>query len=189
MALFIGSVMWQKSFAFRGSLPLVKCVTVWMPMLTHIQASHTDALKTHSPHKLFCYITTILNGPVWICCIGKFSQLTCLLKLFVTGILKDAGVSSKISFIILVPQQIWGDTCYIRRSYYEAFYFTFIMGDFVPDFLFMGSTGFAKEKPSLSASRMTLKAGALGFYGTCRKIPTIWCPGLLHPEKNAFLHG
>ena len=32
-----------EKFAFRGSLPLVKCVTVWMPMLTHIQASHTPA--------------------------------------------------------------------------------------------------------------------------------------------------
>ena len=29
--------------------------------------------------------------------------------------------------------------------------------------LFMGSTGFAKEKPSLSASRMTLKAGDSAF--------------------------
>ena len=29
-------------------LSLVKCVAVWMPMLTHIQTSHTDALKTHS---------------------------------------------------------------------------------------------------------------------------------------------
>ena len=37
-----------EKFAFRGLLPLVKCVAVWMPMLTHIQASHTDALKTHS---------------------------------------------------------------------------------------------------------------------------------------------
>ena len=35
-------------FALRGPLPLVKCVAVWMPMLTHVQASHTDALKTHS---------------------------------------------------------------------------------------------------------------------------------------------
>lgn len=26
---FLASVMWQKKFAFRGSLPLVKCVTVW----------------------------------------------------------------------------------------------------------------------------------------------------------------
>ena len=41
--------MWQKRFAFRGPLPLVKCVAVWMPMLTHTQASHTDALKTHFP--------------------------------------------------------------------------------------------------------------------------------------------
>ena len=35
-------------FTTRGPLPLVKCVAVWMPMLTHVQASHTDALKTHS---------------------------------------------------------------------------------------------------------------------------------------------
>ena len=37
-----------ETFAARGPLSLVKCVTVWMPMLTHIQASHTDALKAHS---------------------------------------------------------------------------------------------------------------------------------------------
>ena len=29
------------------ALSLVKCVAVWVPMLTHIQAPHTDALKTH----------------------------------------------------------------------------------------------------------------------------------------------
>ena len=27
--------------------PLVKCVAVWVLMLKHIQAPHTDALKTH----------------------------------------------------------------------------------------------------------------------------------------------
>ena len=37
-----------ETFAARGPLALVKCVAVWMPMLTHIQASHTDALKAHS---------------------------------------------------------------------------------------------------------------------------------------------
>lgn len=57
--------MWQKGLRLVGlrstsvraeqrfteplaPLPLVKCVAVWMPMLTHVQASHTDALKTHS---------------------------------------------------------------------------------------------------------------------------------------------
>ena len=137
-------------------------------MLTHLQASHTDALKTHFPHKLFCYITTILNGLVWICCIGKFSQLTCLLKLFVTGILKDAGVSSKISFIILVPQQIWGDTCYIRRSYYEAFYFTFMMGDFVRT-SFYGFDWICKGKAVSFCQPDDFKSRGLGFYRTAGK--------------------
>ena len=35
--------------AFRGPLPLVKCVAVWGLMPGHIQVPHTDALKTHSP--------------------------------------------------------------------------------------------------------------------------------------------
>ena len=41
------SVMWQKSLRSVGVLPLVKRVAVWVLMLKHIQAPHTDALKTH----------------------------------------------------------------------------------------------------------------------------------------------
>ena len=39
--------------AFRGLLPLVKCVAVWVLMLTNIQAPHTDVLKTHDITNLF----------------------------------------------------------------------------------------------------------------------------------------
>lgn len=53
--MLVPSVRWY-FFVFRNfveklcvswALPLVECVAVWMPMLTHIQASHTDVLKTH----------------------------------------------------------------------------------------------------------------------------------------------
>lgn len=43
------------------ALSLVECVTVWMPMLTHTQASHTDVLKTHSLQILSCGFTGILK--------------------------------------------------------------------------------------------------------------------------------
>ena len=38
----------QGVISLPWALALVKCAAVWMPMLTHTQASHTDALKTHS---------------------------------------------------------------------------------------------------------------------------------------------
>ena len=42
-----GVVPGQGVISLPWALSLVKCVAVWMPMLTHIQASHTDVLKTH----------------------------------------------------------------------------------------------------------------------------------------------
>ena len=62
MRSFTVSVMRQKSLRSVGLrstsvraeqrfteplAPLVKCVAVWVLMLKHIQAPHTDALKTH----------------------------------------------------------------------------------------------------------------------------------------------
>ena len=41
-------------------LSLVKCVAVWMPMLTHIQASHTDALKTHFTQNFSAALLTFM---------------------------------------------------------------------------------------------------------------------------------
>ena len=37
----------QGVISLPWALALVKCAAVWMPMLTHIQASHTGVLKTH----------------------------------------------------------------------------------------------------------------------------------------------
>jgi hypothetical protein len=37
----------QGVISLLWALALVKCAAVWMPMLTHIQASHTGVLKNH----------------------------------------------------------------------------------------------------------------------------------------------
>ena len=37
----------QGGISLPWAIALVKCAAVWMPMLTHIQASHTGVLKTH----------------------------------------------------------------------------------------------------------------------------------------------
>ena len=51
--VFVGTFFVFRNFVEKlcGSwaFSLVECVAVWMPMLTHIQASHTDVLKTHEP--------------------------------------------------------------------------------------------------------------------------------------------
>lgn len=57
-----------KLFSFRNSgrkvcgpwvFALVKCVAVWRLMLPHVQASHTDALKTHFPQN---FSAALLEG-------------------------------------------------------------------------------------------------------------------------------
>ena len=54
--MFVGTF-----FVFRNSveklcvswaLSLVECVAVWVLMLTHIQAPHTDVLKTHETQSI-----------------------------------------------------------------------------------------------------------------------------------------
>ena len=42
-----GMVPGQGGISLPWAIALVKCAAVWMPMLTHIQASHTGVLKTH----------------------------------------------------------------------------------------------------------------------------------------------
>ena len=111
-------------------------------MLTHLQASHTDALKTHFSHKLFCHITAILNGLAWI------HQR----QIFFPSVLKYTGSSSRITRNNIIR----GD--HIMKRFILPLLWGILSG-----LLFMGSAGLAKEKPSLSASRMTLKAGDSAF--------------------------
>ena len=85
---FLGFRDLPEKFAFRA-LPLIKCVAVRMPMLTHIQASRTDALKTHFP-QTFLINHRDTKSPALITC----TQISC------PYILKDSRFSSTISFII-----------------------------------------------------------------------------------------
>ena len=62
MSGFYGFRNVAEKFCVPWVLPLVKRVAVWMPMLTHIQASHTDALKTHSPQTFLPHDWEVKGG-------------------------------------------------------------------------------------------------------------------------------
>ena len=50
--MFVGTFFVFRNFVEKlcvsWALPLIECVAVWALMLSHIQAPHTDVLKTHS---------------------------------------------------------------------------------------------------------------------------------------------
>ena len=58
--VFVGTFFVFRNFVEKlcvsWALPLIECVAVWALMLSHIQAPHTDVLKTHSPQSNYLKI-------------------------------------------------------------------------------------------------------------------------------------
>ena len=66
------------------ALSLVECVAVWVLMLTHIQAPHTDVLKTHDITNLFLLNYWNLNKFSPPPCPSNNQKLTAFLEVEVT---------------------------------------------------------------------------------------------------------